>query len=97
MVAPNVEWAPYTNRASEPKVDRYWEPSKFYIDGSSPTDTYLDESIPKGQSAEAWASPALARQMGWSSQINPWSKPLDRTPDAALRSDASAYTGLTQQ
>ena len=35
--------------------------------------------------------------MGWSPQINPWSKPLDRTPDAALRTDSSAYTGLSQQ
>lgn len=35
--------------------------------------------------------------MGWSSKINPWSKPLDKTPDAALGSDSSAYTGLTQQ
>lgn len=45
-VDPNVEWAPLQPRAAEPKVDRYWQPSQFYIDGSSPTDTYLDESIP---------------------------------------------------
>lgn len=60
-VDPNVEWAALQPRKPEPKVDRYWidnykpaenplpselHPSKFYIDGSSPTDTYYDESIP---------------------------------------------------
>ena len=35
--------------------------------------------------------------MGWSPQINPWSKPLGRNADAALARDASTYTGLTQQ
>ena len=54
-VEPNVEWAPLMPRKPEPKVNRYWiddykvnEPSKFYIDGSSPTDTYYEESIPQG-------------------------------------------------
>ena len=102
-VDPNVEWAPLMPRKPEPKVNRYWvddykvnEPSKFYIDGSSPTDTYYEESIPQGQSAQSWAYEGGARQMGWSPQINPWSKPLGRNADAALARDASTYTGLTQ-
>ena len=35
--------------------------------------------------------------MGWSPEINPWSKPLDGRTNAALEKEASAYTGLSQQ
>jgi hypothetical protein len=34
--------------------------------------------------------------MGWSPEINPWSKPLDGKTNAALDREASAYTGLSQ-
>ena len=38
-------------------------------------DIYHDPSIPAG-SPSAWASPAAARAMGWSPEVNPWVKPL---------------------
>lgn len=102
-VAPNVEWAAYRGRPEQaPPVDKYWAPAaspkaltqaRYYDDRIDSYNIYDDTSIPKGET-ERWASGGGARESGWSEDINPWTKPLAATPDAALERSASAYTGL---
>ena len=75
-------------------LHQHYQP--YVHEGYNSYNIYDDTSIPKGDT-ERWASESDARSMGWSQDINPWSKPLNGATNAALERSASAYTGLSQQ
>jgi hypothetical protein len=43
-----------------------------------------------------WATNDLARQQGWSNEINPWTKPLTHNNDVNLDKSKTLYTALVQ-
>jgi hypothetical protein len=43
-----------------------------------------------------WATNDLARQQGWSNEINPWTKPLTHNNDVNLDKSKTLYTALSQ-